>query len=240
MSRRLLFDRSVQIKQLDVVEQHGILIFRAGDKGKDCNVHVFRLSELESQDDEQQQQQQDEDEEEEQEVVACAGLQRRRMSARTRAHAKQRKLERTKGCHLYSLTRPGGSHLRMCVAVGRRLSVLQWKHTAAWTTWRAEADTDTVDGFKLMGEFQVSETPSIMTIIESQEPGREWMICCGLRHHYELIYPDTAPRSLHLEVSVKPHLVAALDLCEDEEPELLLCYNSQYILHFISTKGEYR
>lgn len=114
MSHRLLFDKSVQIKQLDVVEQHGILLFRAGDKGKDCNVHVFRLSELEAQDDEQQQQlQEDEDEDEEQEVAATAGLHRRRMSARTRAHAKQRKLERTKGCHLYSLTRPGGSHLRM-------------------------------------------------------------------------------------------------------------------------------
>lgn len=131
MSHRLLFDKSVQIRQLDVVEQHGILLFRAGgDKGRDCNVHVFRLSELEGDrppggtspaattpsidglppedEDEQQrqlQQQQQEEEDEETEAV--------RLSARTRAHAKQRRLERTKGCHLYSLARAGGSHLRM-------------------------------------------------------------------------------------------------------------------------------
>ena len=122
MSHRLLFDKTVQMKQLNVIEQHGILLFRAGDKGKDCNVHVFRLSELEcegggggggngcspgasvdTQDDEE------EDEEEEQEIA----VQRRRMNARTRTHCKQRRLDKTKGCHLYSLTRPGGSHLRM-------------------------------------------------------------------------------------------------------------------------------
>jgi hypothetical protein len=111
--------------------------------------------------------------------------------------------------------------------VGRRLSVLQWKHNAAWTTWCAAADTDTVDGFLLLRELQASEPPTIMTLIESQEPGREWMVCCGLRHHFELIYADGGSRSLHLEASAKPHLVAALDLCEDEEPELLLCYNSE-------------
>ena len=113
----MLFDKSVQMKQLDVIEQHGILLFRAGDKGKDCNVHVFRLSELESEGgssprpDQIQEPDEEEDDEEDQEAAAC-GL-RRKPSARTRAHAKQRRLERTKGCHLYSLTRPGGSHLRM-------------------------------------------------------------------------------------------------------------------------------
>jgi hypothetical protein len=118
MTHRLLFDKSVQMKQLDVIEQHGILLFRAGDKGKDCNVHVFRLSELEVDGDSsssssagpgaEAQDDEEEDEDEEQEAGS-----RRRPTARTRAHAKQRRLERTKGCHLYCLTRPGGSHLRM-------------------------------------------------------------------------------------------------------------------------------
>ncbi|KAJ8672830.1 hypothetical protein QAD02_004090 [Eretmocerus hayati] len=206
ISHRLLFDKSIQMRQLDVVEQHGILLFRsAGERSKDCNVHVFRLSELE-----------------------CDGsINGGRPSVKTRTHAKQRRLERTKGCHLYCLTRPGGSHLRMCVAVGRKLTILQWKHNAAWTTWCSASDTDTVDGFLQLRELQTSESPSVMTMVESQEPGREWSICCGLRHHYEIFYADGASRSIHLEASVKPHLVAALDLCEDEEPELLLCYNNE-------------
>ncbi|KAL7301678.1 hypothetical protein TKK_0005680 [Trichogramma kaykai] len=255
VSHRMLFDKSVQMKQLDVVEQHGILLFRAGDRGKDCHVHVYRLSELESeaggsasstastsldnqsieQDDEQQQQQNtttnavdaaEADDDTDCCSAASSYARQRRLSVRTRAMTKLRRLDRTKGCHLYCLTRPGGSHLRMCVAVGRRLTVLQWKHNAAWTQWCAAADTDTVDGFLQLKELQASEPPSIMTIVDCQEPGREWMVCCGLKHHYELLYVDGTSRSVHLEASVKPHLVAALDLCEDEEPELLLCYNN--------------
>lgn len=83
----MIFDKSVQVKQLDVVEQHGILLIRAGDKGRDSKIHVFRLSEFEPD----------------------AGD----TTPKTRSHVKERRLERTRGCHLYSLTRPGGSHLRM-------------------------------------------------------------------------------------------------------------------------------
>lgn len=31
-----------------MVEQHGILLFRAGDKGKESNIYVFRLKEFEN------------------------------------------------------------------------------------------------------------------------------------------------------------------------------------------------
>ena len=34
------------------------------------------------------------------------------------------------------------------VCVGRKLVVLQWKHSAAWTAWCPASDTDTVDGFQ--------------------------------------------------------------------------------------------
>ncbi|OAD56430.1 GTPase-activating Rap/Ran-GAP domain-like protein 3 [Eufriesea mexicana] len=196
LSHRLIFDESVQIKQLDVVEQHGILLFRTGDKGKESNVYVFRLSEFEN------------------------------TSNRGRAHIKERRLPRTRGCHLYTITMPGGSHLRMCVVVGRRLTVLQWKHSAAWTTWCSAADTDTVEGFLHLKEFNASETPSLVTIIENTDTNNEWTLCCGIRHHFELISASGSTRTLHIEGTPKPHLVAALDLCEDEEPELLLCYNN--------------
>lgn len=41
----------------------------------------------------------------------------------------------------------GGSRLRMCVAINRKLLLFQWKHSAAWTAWCPTNDTDTVDGF---------------------------------------------------------------------------------------------
>ncbi|KAG5307200.1 GARL3 protein, partial [Acromyrmex insinuator] len=113
-----------------------------------------------------------------------------------------------------------------CVVVGRRLTVLQWKHNAAWTIWCSSADTDTVDGFLLVKEFTANETPSLVTMIESVDPTNEWTLCCGARHHFELITASGTSRIVHMEATPKPHLVAALDLREDEEPELLLCYNN--------------
>lgn len=106
----------MQIKQLDVVEQHGILLFRAGDKGKESNVHVFRLSELEgdllasmdlNDDDEE------DDNLENSAHLSSPGPTSKTPAAKNRSQVKERKLERTRGCNLYSITRPGGSHLRM-------------------------------------------------------------------------------------------------------------------------------
>ncbi|CAL7949286.1 unnamed protein product [Xylocopa violacea] len=260
LSHRLIFDESVQIKQLDVVEQHGILLFRTGDKGKESNVHVCRLVEFENnaaanrsaevpndrEDDQECDDNGDEDdleddadESEENDidnftratakfkpVIRCTRIRTRPLAVRGRAHIKERRLPRTRGCHLYTITMPGGSHLRMCVAVGRRLTVLQWKHSAAWTAWCPAADTDTIEGFLLLKEFNASETPSLVTIIENTDSNNEWTLCCGIRHHFELITASGSTRILHVEGTPKPHLVAALDLCEDEEPELLLCYNN--------------
>nr|XP_050850022.1 GTPase-activating Rap/Ran-GAP domain-like protein 3 isoform X1 [Vespula vulgaris]XP_050850023.1 GTPase-activating Rap/Ran-GAP domain-like protein 3 isoform X1 [Vespula vulgaris] len=272
-SHRMIFDESVQIKQLDVVEQHGILLFRGIDKGKE-SVYVFRLREFDydsalsaktykfpeffnNRDDEDEGDEHDEEteengeneednrdgeiEEEDSEAIypenfkfksslrSRARRHPRPPAVRSRAHIKDRKLARTRGCHLYSITRQGGSHLRMCAAVGRRLTVLQWKHNAAWTAWCSSADTDTIEGFLLLKEFTASESPILITMIESTEIGNEWMLCCGARHHYELFTASGSSRIVHVETN-KPHIVAAIDLREDEEPELLLCYNN--MCHF--------
>ncbi|XP_076663461.1 GTPase-activating Rap/Ran-GAP domain-like protein 3 isoform X2 [Andrena cerasifolii] len=259
LSHRLIFDESVQIKQLTVVEQHGILLFRARDKGKESNVYVFRLREFENntanrsaevlndrEDDQDGEDNGDEedvdddaDESEDNDydnftratakfkpVMNRGRVRVRPLAVRGRAHIKERRLPRSRGCHLYATTMPGGSHLRMCVVVGRRLTVLQWKHSAAWTAWCSAADMDTVDGFVLLKEFNASESPSLVTMIENIDSINEWTLCCGVRHHFELISHTGSTRTLHVEGTPKPHLVAALDLCEDEEPELLLCYNN--------------
>ncbi|KMQ93050.1 gtpase-activating rap ran-gap domain-like protein 3 protein [Lasius niger] len=281
LSHRLIFDESVQIKQLDVVEQHGILLFRASDKGKENSVYVFRLREFESDasarcaellndreneetreennvDDEDVDD--DDDDGDDDDADECDNFTRatarfqpttrsrtrtrvRAPAVRSRAHIKERKLRRTRGCYLYSITRPGGSHLRMCVVVGRRLTVLQWKHNAAWTIWCSSADTDTIDGFLPLKEFTASETPTLVTMIESTDPTNEWTLCCGARHHFELISATGVSRIVHMEATPKPHLVAALDLREDEEPELLLCYNTcafPYVIAFTNDTMEIR
>lgn len=104
------------MKQLDVIEPHGILLFRCATS----RVYVFRLQQLES------------------------------PGPMSRADIKEHRLERARGCHVYALSRPGGSRLRMCAAVARRLLLFQWKHSAAWTAWCPTSDNDTVDGFTFL------------------------------------------------------------------------------------------
>lgn len=109
------------MKQLDVVEQHGILLFRAGDKGKESNIHVFRLSELDGDNSTVVFDEEDELDEEHQDVTAAhekySNLANKVPAVRNRSNVKDRKLDRSRGCHLYSLSKPGGSHIKMVIRI---------------------------------------------------------------------------------------------------------------------------
>ncbi|XP_063235164.1 GTPase-activating Rap/Ran-GAP domain-like protein 3 isoform X1 [Bacillus rossius redtenbacheri] len=209
LSHRQVFDKTVLVKQLHVVEAHGILLFRT-DRGRDSKMHVFRLSDFDGE--------------------AAAEL-----PARGRADLKEHRLERTKGCHLYAVSRPGGSHLRVVVAIGRKLLVMQWKHSTAWTAWCPASDTDTVEGFQYIREIQAGEAPMLVTLVDST-PGAAGRaadnhICIGYRGQFDLVNERTGEVArLHCVDGSRPHLVAALDLYEDDEAELLLCYN--HTCHF--------
>ncbi|CAN8019583.1 unnamed protein product, partial [Ixodes persulcatus] len=210
LTHRLIFDKTVQVKQISVVEAHGILLFRT-DRGRDSRVHVFRLTDFEGD--------------------ATNAL------VRSRPDLREHKLERTKGCHLYALSRPGGSHLRMVAAVGRRLLVLQWRHSAAWTTWCAASDTDTVEGFQMVRELLVSEAPAVVSLVDSPTACGDNHVCVGYRHQFDLVNEKTGDATrLHSVDASKVHLVAAVDIYEDDEAELLLCYN--HTTHFQKLSDE--
>lgn len=107
---------------MSVVEDHGIMLVRGGSTAhKDvCRIHVFRLNEFKDE----------------------------TIKVRSRSDLKDRRIEKTRGCHLYSISKGGDGHLRLIVAVGKKLFTFQWKHTAAWTSWcSSKTDTETVDGF---------------------------------------------------------------------------------------------
>jgi hypothetical protein len=44
------------------------------------------------------------------------------------------------------------------VAIGKKLLVMQWRHSAAWTAWCPASDTDTVDGFQYIRVSAVIST----------------------------------------------------------------------------------
>nr|XP_018899478.1 PREDICTED: GTPase-activating Rap/Ran-GAP domain-like protein 3 isoform X1 [Bemisia tabaci] len=207
VTHKQIFDKSLQVKQLHVVEAHGILLLRA-DKGKDGKIYVFRLSDFESDSNTE-------------------------LVPRSKQDVKEHRLERTRGCQSYAISRPGGSHLRMVVSFGKKLLMMQWRHSAAWTAWCPASDTDTVDGFLYLREITIPETPQIITLIDSSLAASaggsaDNHICIGYRHQFDLVNERTGEvkKLFAVQESTRSHLVAAVDLYEDEEPELLLCYNN--------------
>ncbi|XP_015370838.1 PREDICTED: GTPase-activating Rap/Ran-GAP domain-like protein 3 [Diuraphis noxia] len=164
VSQRQIFDKTIQANQLNVVEAHGILLFRT-EKGRDSKIYVFRLSEFD------------------------ADMQ---TEVKSKPDLKDHKLERTRGCSMYAISKPGGSRLKM--------------------------------------EFQIAEQPSIITLIESAVGANSdtCSICVGYKHQFDIITDGsgTARRLFAVQEGTKAHLVSATDLYEDEEPELLLCYNN--------------
>ncbi|XP_034235197.1 GTPase-activating Rap/Ran-GAP domain-like protein 3 isoform X2 [Thrips palmi] len=215
LSQRTIMDKTVIVRQLHVVEAHGILLFRTDKMGRDNKLmHVFRLSDFEQG-----------------EQGAAPPLQ----LPLGRSEIKEHRLERTRGCHLYAVSRPGGSHLRVVVAIKNKLLVMQWRHSAAWTAWCPASDTDTVEGFQNLRDITVAESPTLITLVDStlggSAGGADNYICVGYRHQFDLVGERSGEVvKLHAVEGSRSHLVAAVDLYEDEEPELLLCYN--HTCHF--------
>lgn len=78
-SNQLIFDESFSVKQLTIVEDHGILIIRGGSviHKENHRIHIFRLNDF------------------------------REMAIRVRSKndVKGNRLERTKGCHIYATSK---------------------------------------------------------------------------------------------------------------------------------------
>ncbi|XP_071495920.1 GTPase-activating Rap/Ran-GAP domain-like protein 3 isoform X1 [Diadema antillarum] len=208
LSPRMIFDKTVSFKQLSVVEAHGLLLARA-DKGKDGRIYVFRLSDFEGEENE--------------------GM------VRTKNDCRNHKIERSKGCHLFAVSRPGGSHLRMVIAVGKKLVLMTWKHNAAWSAWCKAADTDTVEGFQFTRELSAGDVPNLMCLIDGGHGDNH--IVVGYRHQFDLINEKNGDTfRLHMVDANKVNLVSAVDIYEDDEPEVLLSYN--HVSQFRRLNGE--
>lgn len=121
-SYQMVFDKTFYVRQMSVVEDHGIMLIRGGNvNNKDgFRIHVFRIKEFREE----------------------------KLKIRSRIDVKDRRIEKTRGAQLYAISKGGDGHLRMVVAVGKKLLIFQWKYTAAWTSWRSTTDeSETVEGF---------------------------------------------------------------------------------------------
>lgn len=79
----------------------------------------------------------------------------------------------------------------------------------------------------------LSESPTIITILDGTIKANPGMILIiGYKHHYEMICEQSGQsvRLHEVETSKRSQaqLVAAVDLYDGQETELLLCYNRMY------------
>ncbi|NWS61163.1 GARL3 protein, partial [Chunga burmeisteri] len=198
-----VFDKTLQIKQMHVLEALDLLIART-DKGKDSRLLVFRLSAVQK------------------------DIETKQM-IRSKYDCRENKLERTKGCHLYAINTHHGSELRIVVAIRNKLLLVTKKYnprSSLTSNSLLSSPESPVEEFQYIREICLSDPPVVMTLVDGPTGDSDNMICVAYRHQFDLVNESTGEsyRLHHVETN-KVNFVAAIDVYEDGEAGLLLCYN---------------
>ncbi|XP_029372163.1 GTPase-activating Rap/Ran-GAP domain-like protein 3 isoform X2 [Echeneis naucrates] len=201
-----VFDKTMAVKQMHVLEPQDLLITRA-DKGKDARIYVFRLSMLKR------------------------GLEERQL-VRSKCDSRENKLEKTKGCHLYSINTHHGSELRIVAAIRNKLLLITRKQPRFEGLSAVAPGADSpVEEFQYIREICLCDPPVVMALVDGPTGENDNIICVAYKHQFDLINESTgdAYRLHHVDAN-RVNFVAAIDVYEDGEAGLLLCYN--YICYY--------
>ncbi|XP_068429579.1 GTPase-activating Rap/Ran-GAP domain-like protein 3 isoform X1 [Clinocottus analis] len=196
-----VFDKTMVVKQVHVLEPQDLLITRA-DKGKDARLYVYRLSTLKR------------------------GLEEKQL-VRSKCDSRENKLEKTKGCHLYSINTHHGSELRIVAAIRNKLLLITRKHPRFdGSSAGGPAADSPVEEFQYIREICLCDPPVVMALVDGPTGENDNMICVAYKHQFDLINESTgdAYRLHHVDAN-RVNFVAAIDVYEDGEAGLLLCYN---------------
>nr|XP_045003997.1 GTPase-activating Rap/Ran-GAP domain-like protein 3 isoform X3 [Jaculus jaculus] len=208
-----VFDRTLPVKQMHVLETLDLLVLRA-DKGKDARIFVFRLSAVQK------------------------GLEGRQ-AGRSRSDCRENKLEKTKGCHLYAINTHHSRELRIVVAIRNKLLLITRKHKPSGVIGASvlsPLSESPVEEFQYIREICLCDSPMVMTLVDGPTEESDNLICVAYRHQFDVVNESTgeAFRLHHVEAN-RVNFVAAIDVYEDGEAGLLLCYNCE-----IQSKNLYR
>ncbi|XP_053138018.1 GTPase-activating Rap/Ran-GAP domain-like protein 3 isoform X3 [Hemicordylus capensis] len=203
-----VFDKTLQVKQMHVLETLDLLITRA-DKGKDSRLLVFRLS------------------------AVRKGIEANQ--ARSKCDCRENKLEKTKGCHLYAINTHHSSELRVIAAIRNKLLLITRKYKAWESLGGAPLGSpqpeSPVEEFQYIREICLSDPPAVMTLVDGPTGENDNLICVAYRHQFDLIDESTGESyRLHQVEANRVNFVAAIDVYEDGEAGLLLCYN--YVCYY--------
>ncbi|XP_075415215.1 GTPase-activating Rap/Ran-GAP domain-like protein 3 [Tenrec ecaudatus] len=198
-----VFDRTLPVKQMQVLEALDLLVLRA-DKGKDARLFVFRLSTVQK---------------------GLGGNQ----AVKSKCDCRENKLEKTKGCHLYAINTHHSRELRIVVAIRNKLLLITRKHKPSGISsipLLSPLSESPVEEFQYIREICLSDSPMVMTLVDGPAEESDNLICVAYRHQFDVVNESTgeAFRLHHVEAN-RVNFVAAIDVYEDGEAGLLLCYN---------------
>ncbi|GAB1286252.1 GTPase-activating Rap/Ran-GAP domain-like protein 3 [Apodemus speciosus] len=186
----------------------GQMTSHPADKGKDARLFVFRLSAVQK------------------------GLDGRQ-TGRSRSDCRENKLEKTKGCHLYAINTHHSRELRIVVAIRNKLLLITRKpHKPSGlpgASLLSPLSESPVEEFQYIREICLCDSPAVMALVDGPTEESDNLICVAYRHQFDVVNESTgeAFRLHHVEAN-KVNFVAAIDVYEDGEAGLLLCYNSPY------------
>uniref|UniRef100_A0AAZ3SFP0 GTPase-activating Rap/Ran-GAP domain-like protein 3 n=1 Tax=Oncorhynchus tshawytscha TaxID=74940 RepID=A0AAZ3SFP0_ONCTS len=132
-----------------------------------------------------------------------------------------------KGCHLYSINTHHGSELRIVAAIRNKLLLITRKQPRLDGLGTLAAATHSpVDQFQYIREICLCDAPVVMALVDGPTGENDNMICVAYKHQFDLINESTgdAYRLHHVDAN-RVNFVAAIDVYEDGEAGLLLCYN---------------
>ncbi|XP_056360956.1 GTPase-activating Rap/Ran-GAP domain-like protein 3 isoform X2 [Oenanthe melanoleuca] len=134
-----------------------------------------------------------------------------------------------KGCHLYAINTHHGSELRIVVAIRNKLLLVTKKYNSLsilTSTSLLSSPESPVEEFQYIREICLSDPPVVMTLVDGPTGDSDNMICVAYRHQFDLVNESTGEsyRLHHVETN-RVNFVAAIDVYEDGEAGLLLCYN---------------
>uniref|UniRef100_A0A8C0CE65 GTPase-activating Rap/Ran-GAP domain-like protein 3 n=1 Tax=Balaenoptera musculus TaxID=9771 RepID=A0A8C0CE65_BALMU len=176
-----VFDKTLPVKQMHVLEALDLLIFRADKGGTPLQVTLgaSRLS-------------------------SC--------------------------CHLYAINTHHSRELRIVVAIRNKLLLVTRKHSktsgVTGMSLLSPLSESPVEEFQYIREICLSDSPSVMTLVDGPSEESDNLICVAYRHQFDVVNESTgeAFRLHHVEAN-RVNFVAAIDVYEDGEAGLLLCYN---------------
>ncbi|XP_040081090.1 GTPase-activating Rap/Ran-GAP domain-like protein 3 isoform X2 [Oryx dammah] len=139
-------------------------------------------------------------------------------------------LRADKGCHLYAINTHHSRELRIVVAIRNKLLLITRKHNkpsgVTGMSLLSPLSESPVEEFQYIREICLSDSPMVMTLVDGPTEESDNLICVAYRHQFDVVNESTgeAFRLHHVEAS-RVNFVAAIDVYEDGEAGLLLCYN---------------